>query len=226
MPPPRHLLVCACLGLSLQVQALPGGAFAVEIEAGRTPKFVSDADWAQQVQNAGAAHALSSPVSNISQDTLNVGGGFAYGLTQVGPVELALEAGYRDLGQQSDATRWSGGIHETLSQHIHYERLDLGLELPVAHSGLSLLGRAGLAAISDQSSDNSSIPNDLGYTQTLSATRPYLAAGLGFGVPLAQLQVLFEHVGLPQASATPLAGGSVSMRSAVNMLSLVGMLAF
>ncbi len=220
------VVILACLACSAATWGLPAGAVSVALELGRTPNFISNASWDQQIQNASAAHALSQPVTNVTQDTLNVGASVGYGVTHVGPIDVALELGYRDLGQQSQATRWQGGAHETLSNRLRYEHLDLGFEWPLWPQTMSLLARTGVAATTDRTDYNSSIPNDSGFTQSERAVRPYLAAGVAFGGAMAQLQLLVEHVGLPQTTANPLAGGTVAMHSAVNILTLVGMLAF
>ncbi len=220
------VVILACLTSSLSAWSLPAGAISVALELGRTPDFVSNSDWNQQVLTAGAAHALSQPVTNTTQDTLSMGAAVGYGLTHVGPIDLALELGYRDLGQQTQATRWQSGTHETLSNRLRYGRLDLGYEWPLWPQTMSLLARTGVAAITDRSEYNSSIANDSPFSASERATRPYLAAGVAFGGAMAQLQLLLEHIGLPQTTATPLAGGTVAMRSAVNVITLAGMLAF
>lgn len=209
--------------------ALPG-AFTVGIDLGQVQDFISDSSWASEAQRATASGAGSNPVTSNSQHNLALGASLGYVLNQLdsplGPINYGLETGFRVLGGGQRTTNWSNGNQENLKNSVNYARLNLSAEMPLAHSGVSLLGRAGVALVSDKTQYLTNIPGVSNFNQTQDAAQPYWALGVGLGGSFAQFDVMYEYVGMPTTSSRPLAGGAVSGVNNIGSITVGASLAF
>ena len=218
--------------VSTSYAALPG-AFTVGIDLGQGQDFVSDSNWASEASLATAHGAGTNPVTSNSQHNLAVGASLGYVLNQLetplGPVNYGLETGFRVLGGGQRTTTWSNGNQENLKNSVNFARLNLSAEMPLAQSGISLLGRAGVALVSDKTqylTNITGIPGVSNFNQTQDAAAPYWALGIGLGGSFAQFDVMYEYVGMPTASSHPLAGGTVSGVNNIGSITVGASLAF
>lgn len=198
--------------------SLPGST-EITAEIGSIQNFVDSSSWNTEVAASSNSHTLSNPLTDKSQSTLSLGLGLGYMIDQAGPLRYGAELGYRFLGGERYNTQYNGGNNENLKSSVSYERLNFVGEIPMT-DGVYLLGRAGLSAATVKSEYTTNISGANGFTTSTRATKPYLAAGIGLGGDMAQFQLLYEHVGLPDMTQQALAGRSLSGASSLNLVTL------